>query len=171
MMRLAPTRGAIEPATVSGGLLLRMRAWFAGSATACAPALGEPQDDVRHDDLPVAAPAGRARTATLLPFPIHGEALLVRLAEQLRNNVANRVPEHDPLLLGVSRRRPCSCLTIDRSAYVDFDASSASYRVVIATAPDTTITAETTDFDIVVKFVAQYVGNRLSDGVIAETAS
>jgi hypothetical protein len=32
-------------------------------------------------------------------------------------------------------------------------------------------TAATTDFDIVVRFVAQYVTDRLSDAIILETAS
>jgi hypothetical protein len=54
---------------------------------------------------------------------------------------------------------------------VEFDASSVSYRVVIEATPDTTITAATTDFDTAVKFVAQYIGDRLADAAIAETVS
>ena len=54
---------------------------------------------------------------------------------------------------------------------MEFDAGLASYRVVIEAAPDTIITAATTDFDIVVRFVAQYVTDRLSDAIILETAS
>jgi hypothetical protein len=51
----------------------------------------------------------------------------------------------------------------------EFDAGPASYRVVIEAAPDTIITAATTDFDIVVRFVTPT--DRLSDAIILETAS
>ena len=180
-MQLASLRSATESAAASGGLLPRMRAWFARNAAAHASALTEPQDagsrdvvwhDVGSSDVGAAVPpTGRAKTATVLAFPIHGEALLIRLADQLRNRVSNRVLESDPFLLVISRRGARSCLTIDRSALVEFDASSVSYRVVIEATPDTTITAATTDFDTAVKFVAQYVGDRLADAAIAETVS
>src|ERR1700761_3827014 len=124
MMRLANLRST-EPATASG-LLLRMRAWFARNAAAHASALTEPQDagsrdvvwhEVGSSDVgSTAPPTGHAKTATVFAFPIHGEALLVRLADQLRNHVSNRVLESDPFLLVMSRRGARSCLTIDRSA-------------------------------------------------------
>jgi hypothetical protein len=181
MMRLANLRSTTETATASSGLLPRVRAWFARNAAVRASALCEPQDagspdivwrDIGSSDVgSTAPPTGRAKTATVLAFPIHGEALLVRLADQLRNHVSNRVLESDPFLLVMSRRGARSCLTIDRSALVEFDASSVSYRVVIEATPDTTITAATTDFDTAVKFVAQYVGDRLADAAIAETVS
>jgi hypothetical protein len=181
MMQLASLRSATESAAASGGLLPRMRAWFARNAAVWAPAHDErhdagSRDVVLHEAgssgvVPAAPLTERAKTATVLAFPIHGEALLVRLADQLRNRVANQAVKSDPFLLTVSRRGSCSCLTIDRSASVEFDAGSAGYRVVIEATPETTITAATTDFDTAVKFVAQYVGDRLADAANAETES
>jgi hypothetical protein len=116
-----------------------------------------------------AAPSG-----TLLQFPLRGEALLVRLADLLRkriaNSVASRGPERDPLLLTMSR---CSGarLSIDRTAYVEFIANRSSYHVAIEAAPDTTVTLDTTDFDTLVKFVVQYVTERLSEPTTPEVAS
>ncbi|MDB5608146.1 MAG: hypothetical protein JWP25_5046 [Bradyrhizobium sp.] len=116
-----------------------------------------------------AAPSG-----ILLQFPLRGEALLVKLADLLRMRIANspasRGPEHDPLLLTMSR---CcgSRLSIDRTAYVEFIANRSSYHVAIEAAPDTTVTLDTTDFDTLVKFVVQYVTERLSEPATPEVAS
>jgi hypothetical protein len=97
-----------------------------------------------------------SKSGVVLRFPIHGEALLVKLADLLRERVANDRFEGDPLLLTMSRR-PGSRLFIDRAAYVQFEAHRGVYHVAIETAPDTSLTLETTDFDIVVQFVVQYV--------------
>ena len=83
---------------------------------------------------------GLERTAqggVILQFPLHGEALLVKLAELLRNHTASRGPERDPLLMTMSRRAG-SRLSIDRTAYVEFIANRSSYHVVIEAASDTT---------------------------------
>jgi hypothetical protein len=120
------------------------------------------------------APAARRDPAmqggVLLQFPVRGEALLVRLADLLRSRIADRGLEHDPLLLLISRC-PGSRLSIDRSAYVEFLADRCVYHVAIEAQPDTRVTVETTDFDTVVRFVVQYVAERLSDKVLLEVAS
>ncbi|XSC43006.1 hypothetical protein ACF1BQ_033555 [Bradyrhizobium sp. RDT10] len=117
---------------------------------------------VRHDH---AAPSG-----ILLPFPVRGEALLVKLADLLRSRIADRGLDRDPLLLLISRC-PGSRLSIDRSAYVEFLADRCMYCVAIEAQPDTRVTVETTDFDTVVNFVVQYVAERLSEKVLLEAAS
>jgi hypothetical protein len=114
------------------------------------------------------------QSGILLQFPLRGEALLVKLADLLRkriaNSVASRGPERDPLLLTMSH---CSGarLSIDRTAYVEFIANRSSYHVAIEAAPDTTVTLDTTDFDTLVKFVLQYVTERLSEPANLEVAS
>jgi hypothetical protein len=62
-------------------------------------------------------------------------------------------------------------MLIDRTAYVEFHAQRATYYVVVETMPDTTIRVETTDFDTVVKFVLQYIDDRLADAVMLEAVS
>lgn len=111
-----------------------------------------------------------AQSGVLLQFPVRGEALLVRLADLLRSRIADRGLERDPLFLLISRC-PGSRLSIDRSAYVEFLADRCVYYVAIEAQPDTRVTVETTDFDTVVKFVVQYVAERLSEKVFLEAAS
>ena len=111
-----------------------------------------------------------APSGVLLQFPVRGEALLVKLADLLRSRVANRGLERDPLLLLISRC-PGSRLSIDRAAYVEFLADRCMYYVAIEAQPDTRVTMETTDFDTVVKFVVQYVAERLSEKVTLDVAS
>ena len=106
----------------------------------------------------------------VLRFPIHGEALLVKLADLLRKRVASRGLERDPLLLMMSRC-PWARLSIDRIAYVDFLADRLAYRLVIEAEPDARFTLDTTDFDTVVKFVVQYISYRNSGSVALEAAS
>jgi hypothetical protein len=154
------------------GLLARLRIWLDPRQ--------RPSEATQRQQ-PMAAPIGESAAAVrgstpnptpgalLLPFPIRGEALLVRLADRLRSSAANRPPAQDPFAFAISRQ-PRSRLTIDRDAYVEFLPERAAYQAVIEAAPDTTITIETTDFDSVVKFVAQYVTDRLSDPVAAEAA-
>jgi hypothetical protein len=174
MMRLAPTRNFIDHATAGGGLLLRMRAWFTRSATASNLAACEPCDVVLDNvgllDGPAAlTPNLPQRTAVVLPFPIRGEALLVKLAEQLRNRIAGSAAR-DSFHLTIMPR-PHLRLTIDAAAHVEFHAERATYHLVIELVQDTRIKIESTDFDIVVKFIAQYVADRLSGEHAAETAS
>jgi hypothetical protein len=109
-------------------------------------------------------------SAVVLNFPIYGEALLVRLAERLRSRVAERDAARDPLLLTISRC-PGSRLEIDSDAFVEFHADCSTYQLVIAASPDATVTVETTDFDTVMQFVAQYVMERLAAPATLEAAS
>ncbi len=188
MMRLAPTSHSNETAS-AGGLLLRLRAWFAGMAPAGSVAPCRPRDVVtrnvtRYDAVShgigssyapaVAVPNEHASMGTLLAFPTHGAALLVGLADRLRARVAEdagrRVPEHDRFILMLTRQ-PHARLTIDRAAYVEFHAVRATYYVVVETVPDTRVTVETADFDTVVKFLVEYVTDRLSDAAAMEAAS
>jgi hypothetical protein len=111
-----------------------------------------------------------AQNGVLLQFPVRGEALLVRLADLLRSRITDRGLERDPLLLLISRC-PGSRLSIDRSAHVEFLADRCTYYVVIEAQPGTRVTVETADFDTVVKFVVQYVAERLSEKVLLEAAS
>jgi hypothetical protein len=168
MMQLAPTRNSIEPAAAGGGgLLLRMRAWFGAGAAAYRAA---PRDVASYEASPALVLPASSQTAKLLPFPIRGEALLVKLAELLRARIASRSLEQDPFWLEISR---CSHprMSIDRSAYVEFQTGRATYHVVVETMPDTTIRVETSDFDTVVKFVLQYIDERIADALALEVAS
>ena len=105
-----------------------------------------------------------------MPFPIYGAALLVKLADALRNRTADACSERDPLLLKMSHR-PGSRLAIDNIAYVEFHADRAAYHVVIEAASDTKVTLDTTDFDTLVRFVAQYLTERPSELASLEAVS
>jgi hypothetical protein len=111
-----------------------------------------------------------APSGILLPFPIHGEALLVKLAEVLRNRVADRVLECDPLLLQMSRC-PQSRLSVDRRAYIEFHEERCEYRAVIEASEETKVILETADFDVLVDFVLPYVVARLAEPAALEAAS
>ena len=111
-----------------------------------------------------------AADSVVLRFPIHGEALLVRLGDLLRSRLADRGPEHDPLLLMMSRGLR-SRLSIDRMAYVEFHNDRAEFRVAIEASPQTKVILETADFDVVVDFVGQYIAARLAGLPALEVAS
>jgi hypothetical protein len=111
-----------------------------------------------------------AAGGVVLRFPIHGEALLVRLADLLRSRLADRGPKHDPLLLMMSRGAR-SRLSIDRMAYVEFHNDRAEFRVAIEASPQTKVILETADFDAVVDFVGQYIAARLAERPALEVAS
>lgn len=111
-----------------------------------------------------------ATSGVLVPFPIHGEALLVKLADVLRNRLANPRSERDPLLLKMSRD-PTSRLAIDDAAYVEFLSDQATYHVVIEAGSDTKVMLDTTDFDTLVRFVAQYVTERPAELATLEAVS
>ncbi len=166
-----------------GALWRRLRAaWSTGrdigarSATPVGALLPSPPDSARRL-------AGRglragediaAQGGVLLQFPLRGEALLVKLAHLLRLRIAGRtngrVADGNPLLLTLSPG-PWLRLSIDRCAYVEFDAGRSAYHVAIEAAPDTTISLDTTDFDSVVNFVGQYVADRISAPATLEAAS
>jgi hypothetical protein len=118
-----------------------------------------------------AATGDRGTQAVLLAFPIRGEALLVRLAEGLRDRLSSSPPDQtDPFFLTLSRG-PRLRLSIDRDAYVEFHADSASFHLIIDAAPGSRVTLETTDFDTLVKFVVQYVAEERRDLRTIEVAS
>lgn len=112
---------------------------------------------------------GDARSA-ILPFPIHSEALLVKLAEVLRSRIEDRGPKRNPLMLMMSRY-PAARLWIDRTAYVEIRGGQSAYHLAIEAAPDTVVSMETTDFDTLVSFVMQYVAGRLSESTALGAAS
>jgi hypothetical protein len=119
-----------------------------------------------------AAPAGdHGGEGILLTFPIRGEALLVRLAERLRDRLpSGALEEADPFLLTLSRGlRPK--LSIDREAYVEFHAESASFHLVIDASPESRVTLQTTDYDTLVKFAVQYMAEERRDFRSLEVAS
>jgi hypothetical protein len=103
----------------------------------------------------------------VLPFPIRGEALLVRLAEVLRSRLAEQGLDHDPLLLTIARS-PGSRLLIDGVAYVDYLSDLSTYRAAIEAVPDTKVIVETSDFDTLVSFIVQYLTDRLSEPAATE---
>jgi hypothetical protein len=122
-------------------------------------------------DAPLQSEIGReANEAAILYFPLRGEALLARLADRLRDKLASDASGRDPFLLTLSRgQRPC--LSIDRSAYVEFHAERASFHIVIDAAPDSRVTLETTDFDTVLKFGVRYLAEGCRDHEPCEVAS
>jgi hypothetical protein len=156
----------LEPArSIGTGLFLWLRSWF----EACRRSSTQAPLEQAQNEAPFRL-VGPVSNARLLPFPIRGEALLVGMAERLRQRVGDRCWTEDPLLLFLSRC-PNSRLTIDRNTYVEFDAGRSAYRVVLDAAPGTRFTVETFDFDAVVSFVAPYVTDRLAEAIPLGAAS
>jgi hypothetical protein len=110
-----------------------------------------------------------AAGGVVLPFPIHGEALLVKLADVLRSRIADLGHEQDPLLLQMSRG-PRSRLSIDRSAYIEFYQDRSEYRAVIEASLGTKVILETSHFDALVDFVLPYIMERLAKPSMPEPA-
>ena len=153
-----------------GALGAWLRKAFAPSGdVADAAALATPA--AQAGDAVAVVQGGRAeQSAVVLPFPTHGEALLVRLAQLLRECVADRGPVQEPFLLTMSRRRP-SRLTIDYRSSVEFVASQAEFRFEVDASPNTNIVIRTSDFDALVEFIAEYVSARLVEPPSLEAAS
>jgi hypothetical protein len=100
-------------------------------------------------------------SGVLLPFPIRGEALLVKLADLLRERIGLDDDVAAPFLLTMSRC-PRPRLSIDTTAYVEYHVERATYCLSIDALPDSRLTLETTDFDTLVRFVVDYIiGHRL----------
>lgn len=189
-MQAASTQNIAELAGPGGGLLPRLRAWFERGTTMYAAVLRHDgaAEDVRVVDtsvrnggvdrrggtmqagVPAPEQGAQRPTAVLLPFPIHGEALMVRLAEQLRARIARSGVNRDSFVLTMWRRRYVR-LIIDGAAQLEFCPETDIYRLVIGTERDIRIIVETTDFDSVVRFIAQYVTDRLSGELTGEVAS
>ena len=118
---------------------------------------------MRHGGVAEYRPAPCApASADVLPFPIRGEALLVRLAEVLRRRLPERGSDRDPLLLTISRC-PGSRLLIDGVAYVDYLSDLSTYRAAVEALPDTKVIVETSDFDVLVSFIVHYLADRCSE--------
>jgi hypothetical protein len=99
---------------------------------------------------------------SVLRFPIRGEALLVNLANTLRDRIAQSEQGNDPFLMMMSRgSRPR--LSLDRDAYVEFHAEDETFRLKIDAAPASRLTLETTEFTTLVKFILQYLAERHGD--------
>jgi hypothetical protein len=164
-MTLATLLGSVEHPFAAGSFLTRMRAWLA-----TAPMLRkEAEGDERIVNVTAACTA-KTQSAVLLPFPIRGEALLVKLADLLRARVAAVAPRPNPFLLTMSRA-PRLRLLIDHASYIEFHADRATFHVVLEATPDTTIRLDTTDFDTLVQFVAEYVNGRFLEFQAMEAAS
>lgn len=146
-------------------VLAALQSWFDNQRPCRSTSLGERSTDIADLPRPLSI-----SSAHVLSFPIRGEALLVQMAERLRQRVGDRGGAHEPLVLTLSRC-PHSRLTIDWTTYVEFNPQLATYRVVIDAAPGTRFTIETADFDMVVSFIAPYVTDRLSDRASLEAAS
>jgi hypothetical protein len=130
------------------------------------PSVRRVPEDTRADEA-----TGKALVAQVLPFPIRGEALLVRLADLLRKRFGGGEYGGNLLLFEITRT-PRSRLIIDRSAYVEIlDEFGPIFVVAIAAAPDTTVSVETADLDVVVGLIMHYVGDKLGDPVRFEVVS
>jgi hypothetical protein len=133
-------------------------------AGAAAPTRGPAIDGVTAID------TGPREPGIVLPFPIRGEALLVKLAELLRRRIAELDSPSDSLTLLLSHT-PYLRLSLDDDAYIEFDAHTSEYDLVIEAPSGTRMIIQTTDFDSLVTFVLQYVIERLSDSAPLEVAS
>lgn len=118
---------------------------------------------------PVAADVREEPRGEVVAFPLHGEALLVKLADALRRYAAGREPADDPLWLTISRC-PWARLSIDASAYVDYLSETETFHAAIEAGPDTKVILKTTDFGALASFVTQYVNDRLRDRASVEAA-
>ena len=106
-----------------------------------------------------AVKGGDCVSSVVLPFPIRGEALLVSLANELRDRVTAGELEDDPFLATISRGRRAR-LSIDRDAYVEFNAEDETFHLKIDAAPVLALTLETKEFTRLVEFVFQYFAER-----------
>jgi hypothetical protein len=118
------------------------------------PAVDNPASD--------AVKGGDCVSSVVLPFPIRGEALLVSLANELRGRVTAGELEDwgdDPSRPPIARGRRAR-LSIDRDAYVEFNAEDETFHLKIDAAPVLTLTLETKEFTRLVEFVFQYFVER-----------
>jgi hypothetical protein len=129
-----------------------------------------PESASRAAAIEVAAAAKRPEPGVVLPFPIRGEALLVKLAELLRRRISELDAQPDGLTLSLSHC-PNLRLWLDEDAYVEFDKHTSEYDLVIEAPSGTRLIIQTSDFDALVTFVLQYVMERISDHAPIEVAS
>jgi hypothetical protein len=153
---------SLQESTVHGGVLVQMCAALRRTLTRLR--LVEPTFDDR------AASTAADGRGVVLPFPIRGEALLVKLADLLREKMTGLRADADPFALTLSRY-PRALLSIDQSAYVEFHAEREAFHLIIDVTPDARVTLETGNFDTLVRFVLRYVAERGLDGGAVEVAS
>lgn len=167
-MKLALTRGTDHAAISSGsGWFIRMRTWFAalpvGRVTAAAPASAA-LSAVQHGQ------GAKLESAQVLQFPIHGDALLVKLAEILKARIADAPKHADRFVLALTRA-PRLRLTIDETAYIEFDVVRSAFNMVVDVEPGTQLTLDTEDFDTLARFVVQYARDKLAGPCEPEDAA
>jgi hypothetical protein len=164
-MARRPLQGMVARSADAGnGVVPRLRGLLRRALTRLRPAPPSPGEGR------AASASEQGRDAILLSFPIRGEALLVRLVAALRERLRSGMSGDDPFILTISRS-PRLRLSIDRAAYVEFRAESASFHLTIEAAPESRVTLETTDFDTLVKFAMQYVAGDHRDLRTLEVAS
>src|SRR2546430_16730096 len=142
-----------------GGLLrswLRTALWFGADATGADDCADVERSVALSEDATPVSPGisgndgASGNGPVVLPFPIYGEALLVRLAELLRRHVGDREPVDCPFSFAVSRC-PGSWLAIDDRSSVEFVTSRSEFRFEVDVAPNTSIVIRTGDFDSLVE--------------------
>ena len=153
---------SLQESTGHGGVLVQMCAALRRTLTRLRLV------DTAFDDR--AASASADGRGVVLPFPIRGEALLVKLADLLREKMSGLPADADPFALTFSRY-PRPLLSIDQSAYVEFHAEREAFHLIIDVTPDARVTLETGNFDTLVRFVLRYVAERGLDGSAVEVAS
>jgi hypothetical protein len=158
-MRLAPTLSTTDTAVSLGsGWLLRMRMWFATlpmGRTMPAPAPPEA----------VPAATTQSKSATVLAFPIRGDALLVKLAEILKARISEKPEQSHRFRLSLVRA-PRLRLVIDEAAHIEFDVVRSAFTMVVDVEYGTELTLDTAEFDTLVRFVVQYVRDKLTEASI-----
>jgi hypothetical protein len=153
---------SLQESSVHGGVLVQMCAALKRTLTRLRLV------EATLDNRPAAT--SDHESGVVLPFPIRGEALLVKLADLLRDKMAGFPADADPFALTISRY-PRALLSIDQSAYVEFHADREAFHLIIDVTPDARVTLETGNFDTLVRFVLRYVAERGHDGGPVEVAS
>ncbi|MGY3440962.1 MULTISPECIES: hypothetical protein [unclassified Bradyrhizobium] len=138
-----------------------LRSWLSGVMRSFDPGC-DAAAGAEHPVPTVVAELREEPRGEVVAFPLHGEALLVKLAELLRRQVAGRQPADNPLRLTISRC-PWARLSIDEMAYVDYLSEIETFHAAIEAGPDTKVILKTTDFGALASFVTQYVNERLTD--------
>ena len=95
---------------------------------------------------------------------------MVKLATHLKSVVENDRLRQSRFLFAITHV-PHARLLIDEMAHAEFDVVRGEYRIQVLVTPDTRVTAETSDFDVMVDFIAQYMRERLVETSALEVAS
>ncbi len=137
------------PADGSVGLLARCRAWLAGAALSTVDRIASRDASQRSVSVP--------QLATVVPFPLNGRGVLLKLARELGDAAEAGVADvDDPVLLTLARGDN-QRLLIDSTAYMEIGQEPLPYRVVLGDAFTTRITLETADVTEARGFISQYL--------------